>query len=382
MRFCFYVSLSLVVCFTACTAAKKTTVKPAIPITSLRFIDEYIIPPGTTVNGTVVGGLSSIDYDSANGVYYMISDDPGSRSDSRYYTATIQLSEKGIDTVLFTAVTTLLTAAGKPFADIRNDRTHSLDAESMRYNPNTGELIIGSEGQRFYDGKQWLLQNPAVFVHDRNGTFKDSFALPSNMQIYLQEKGLRHNSVFEGMTFADNYQHLYVNIESPIYEDGLPAGTKDSTAWIRINKFDVPTRKLLAQYAYGLDALRYAAQPTGAFQINGMTDMLDLGNDQFLVIERAFSTGHPSSDVRIYLADGSGATDISGVISLATHPPKKYFTKKKLFDFESLHRYIDNIEGVSFGPTLPNGHRTLLFIVDNDFIAERKSQLFLFEVIP
>lgn len=48
---------------------------------------------------------------------------------------------------------------------------------------------------------------------------------------------------------------------------------------------------------------------------------------------------------------------------------------------DDLGIYIDNIEGVSFGPLLPNGHKTLLFVADNNFSPIEKSQLLLFEVL-
>lgn len=49
---------------------------------------------------------------------------------------------------------------------------------------------------------------------------------------------------------------------------------------------------------------------------------------------------------------------------------------------DDLDRYIDNIEGVTFGPILPNGHRTLIFVADNNFSGRQKTQFLLFEVIP
>ena len=58
----------------------------------------------------------------------------------------------------------------------------------------------------------------------------------SNMHIQLKEKGPRHNSVFEGISFDDDYSHVYISVEEPIYEDGPRAGTGDSTALIRILK--------------------------------------------------------------------------------------------------------------------------------------------------
>ncbi len=47
---------------------------------------------------------------------------------------------------------------------------------------------------------------------------------------------------------------------------------------------------------------------------------------------------------------------------------------------DDLGRYVDNIEGITFGPTLPNGHRTLIFVADNNFSPLQKTQLLLFEV--
>jgi len=44
--------------------------------------------------------------------------------------------------------------------------------------------------------------------------------------------------------------------------------------------------------------------------------------------------------------------------------------------------YIDNVEGITFGPILPNGHRTLVLVADNNFAAFEKTQIFVFEIIP
>ena len=49
---------------------------------------------------------------------------------------------------------------------------------------------------------------------------------------------------------------------------------------------------------------------------------------------------------------------------------------------DALGIYVDNVEGITFGPTLPNGHRTLLLVADNNFAVFEKTQFFLFEIIP
>ena len=47
---------------------------------------------------------------------------------------------------------------------------------------------------------------------------------------------------------------------------------------------------------------------------------------------------------------------------------------------DNLGIYIGNVEGVTFGPLLPNGNRTLIFVVDNNFRATEKTQFLLFEI--
>ena len=47
---------------------------------------------------------------------------------------------------------------------------------------------------------------------------------------------------------------------------------------------------------------------------------------------------------------------------------------------DDLGIYIDNIEGITFGPILPDGKRSLLFVADNNFNPLEKTQFLLFEI--
>ncbi|HWH64308.1 MAG TPA: esterase-like activity of phytase family protein, partial [Ginsengibacter sp.] len=58
----------------------------------------------------------------------------------------------------------------------------------------------------------------------------------------------------------------------------------------------------------------------------------------------------------------------------------KTATKKLLLNMDNLGIYIDNIEGVTFGPILPDGKRSLLFVSDNNFDFLQKTQFLLFEI--
>ena len=45
-------------------------------------------------------------------------------------------------------------------------------------------------------------------------------------------------------------------------------------------------------------------------------------------------------------------------------------------------KHIDNIEGITFGKKLPNGHDTLVLVADNNFNKEQQTQIIAFEVLP
>jgi hypothetical protein len=51
-------------------------------------------------------------------------------------------------------------------------------------------------------------------------------------------------------------------------------------------------------------------------------------------------------------------------------------TKKLLVDLDTLGLpKVDNVEGVTWGPTLPDGERTLLLVSDNNFSASQITQV-------
>lgn len=370
--------LYLSVLFICSCAATSKSAKNVV-INKLQLLDEYDVPFNKPFNHTTIGGLSGIDYDRKQDQYYMISDDRSAIDPARFYTAKIILNGKKIDSVQFTGVTSLLQPDGKTYPNSKQDPVHTPDPESLRYNAAQNDYIWTSEGERIVKGGTVVLEDPSIFTIDRNGKFKDSFALPANMHMHATEYGTRQNGVFEGSTFTPDYKTLYVNVEEPLYEDGPRAGTGDSTGWIRIIKFDVASRKPVAQYAYQIDPVAYPAIPGDAFKINGIPDILYIGKDKLLIIERSFSTGRIPCTIRVYLADLSKATDVQSITSLrkASFVPA---SKKLLLNMDALGIYTDNIEGVTFGPQLPDGHQSLIFVSDNNFSSEEKTQFLLFEI--
>jgi hypothetical protein len=357
--------------------------QPALrSVSSLKLIGVKEVPHNLLFQGTTVGGLSGIDYDTAKQQYYMICDDRSSINPARYYTAKLFFTATSVDSVVFTEVHSLLQPDGSVYPNSKQDPKNTPDPEALRYDAKRNRITWSSEGERIVKGKDTVLENPAITMIDREGHFLDSFPLPQNLRMQATENGPRQNGVLEGMSFSDDYKYLWVNLEEPRYEDGPRAETTPDNAFIRFYKFDVATKKNIAQYAYRLEPVAYPATPATAFKVNGIPDILHIGGNKMLVMERSFSTGILPCTIKIFLADLTGAENIIRKTSLIKTPAKKPISKKLLLNMDALGIYIDNVEGMTLGPTLPNGHRTLVMVADNNFAEPERTQFFVFEIMP
>jgi hypothetical protein len=52
--------------------------------------------------------------------------------------------------------------------------------------------------------------------------------------------------------------------------------------------------------------------------------------------------------------------------------------KTLLFDLDTLGIPLDNVEGMTLGPTLPDGRRALVLVSDNNFATSQFTQFLLF----
>ena len=373
----FYITIVFITL--SCTSTKRIA-QITVNIRSLKFLSAYEIPFNAAYKHTVVGGLSGIDYDSKNKLYYLISDDRNDHNPVRFYTARIFFLQNRIDSLVFTDVKYILQPDGNIYPKRNQDAFKNPDPEAIRYNPLSRQLVWSSEGERVLKSDDTVLVNPAIVTIELNGMYTDSFALPANLLMHATEKGPRRNGVFEGISFADNFKTLFVSVEEPLYEDGPRADVVVNNAFIRVLKFNVASKNSIAHYAYKLEPIAYAPKPESGFKINGVSDILNLGNNKLLVIERSSSAGRLQNTIKLFVADLNGATDIS-LMKLKNNNSFIPATKKLLLNMDDLGIYTDNIEGVTFGPLLANGHKTLLFVADNNFSATEKTQVLLFEVI-
>lgn len=352
-------------------------------VSSLRFIGEKIVPFKQEYNGTTLGGFSGIDYRADNNSYYIMCDDASALQPVRYYTATLDFNQTSFSSVTFTGVTTLKRPDGTNFPSAATDPYNGVDPEGIRYDAAKKQIIWSNEGVRNVALTPAVLINPFLRTATPEGAYVAEFALPPLFRVQATENGTRSNGSFEGMSITPDGRYLFTAQEEPVYEDGPRAAAGLAGAVIRLVKYDKETRQPVAQYAYKLDAVHAAPVPANQFQLNGVVEVLALSDTKLLAMERSFAVGAtPDYVVKIYEIDLAAATDVSTQTSLvnATYTP---VTKRLVLDVATTGiKRVDNLEGMTLGPKLANGHSSLVIVADDNFGATQISQFLAFEVMP
>ena len=123
--------------------------------------------------------------------------------------------------------------------------------------------------------------------------------------------------------------------------------------------------------------------PASQFSVNGLVELLPLNNEFLIAMERSFSVGVAATgnSIKLYTVALPGATDINGVDSLAGKLDRvRPAHKTLLLDLDQLGIPLDNVEGLTLGPRLPNGRQSVVLVSDNNFAASQFTQFLLFEL--
>lgn len=343
---------------------------------SLRFIDAYVIPTGTQFEGVEFGGISGLEK-TQDGDYLAISDERGNEHGGpRFYHLSLDYDAKAFKKVTINSQHYFKQPNGKPFSDTQA----TVDPESIRVAPN-GHYYWVSEGN--FSTEPALRTQPHLHEVSPDGTFVKAFKIPP-VYYYADGKttGGRDNKLFESLT-VDDSGTVYIVNEDALVQDGNVA-TPRRPAWTRITAFDPKSGRSTAQYAYSLSYTPMNGNGVKKYTppLNGVTEMLALGNKSFLVIERAYAanTGHIIKLIKATITDKT--TDISNLKSLKDQTVIPMKKSQVLFIPPRYHGLVtDNIEGITWGKTLANGNRTLILVSDNNFAKHEETQFLAFEVI-
>lgn len=336
---------------------------------TLQFLGQQIIPTGTQFQGTEFGGLSGLAYDKRRNVFYALSDDPSQFDPARFYTLGIGVSG-GAPSVEILAVTTLRDASGQPFAPL------SLDPEGLALTRND-TLVITSEGfaNRLID--------PWVREFGLDGRELRALPVPAPfLPLADGSRGVRQNLGFESAGTTPNGRFVFTGTEAALVQDGPPS-TLAAGSPARLLRYDLRNGRLDRQYVYLTDPIAEPPVPAGAFAVSGLVELLPLNQRSLLAMERSFSVGAPGTGntIRLYDVSLARADNVNGFDSLAflltfVRPARKAL----LLDLDELGIPLDNVEGMDFGPRLPDGRSTLVLVSDNNFAPAQFTQFLLFAI--
>ena len=332
---------------------------------SLQLLSEVNIPGGTWFEGTCVGGLSALHYDPAGDRYFAVSD---GRRGARFYTLRIEivpgLDPDGEDRpriagVTFEGVVRLETREGLPYPDDR------VDPEGFVLRDATS-AYLSSEGVA-RDGVPPFID----VVHVGTGAWLATLPLPMAFRPRhddgTQTTGVRNNLGLESLSLSPDRRHLYTASESALAQDaeGIAAGVRHFARLLhfedRARPGGEPEWALAGQYLYPL------TMPEGDVVVHGLTELQALDDSgRLLALERTFArdVGLTVRLFEIRLSETRSQVDRSRLSPAARALP--VLDKREVLDFAELPILLENFEGLTFGPRLEDGSRTLFVLGDND----------------
>ncbi len=385
----------------------------------------------------VLGGLSGARVNEKNKEVYFVSDDKGSYDPPRIYVYNYDFDRNG-NFVLKENRTIYLSKMEKSRSYNYDgvvqekeqnvfDRFFSLDPEDLDFDKE-GNIYITSEVQggnsyeyinKFDSKGKWLetVKLPDVYSekkefveHEcpvRYKTIQEEQAFPkqrykyenifqTNSKTNLDRKigsdenervcgktvitqGLKSNKGFESLAFTPDKENLFIANEGTLYQDKIEGFFKDKEGEIRLTKLSKRDGKYKVESEY-LYLLEDEVD-------NGASAILPLSEDKVLVLERSWDNFKRKITARIYLADLTRAESVYNIDNKDVRRTKRRAQKKLIIDLDDIiedmgpgTKILDNFEGLSFGPTLPDGSKSLLLISDNNFSLNQRTILLLLKI--
>ena len=272
---------------------------------------------------------------------------------------------------------------GENFVGAAGSFNLRLDPEGIRVGPN-GTFYLSDE------------YGPYVFEFNRQGHLirrieippKFLIANPSNnpnMELLGNTAGRQANRGMEGLAISPDGTTLFGIMQNALIQDHGLSGLDRVGLNNRILKIDLATGET-HEYVYVLDAINRG---------QGVSEILAINDHEFLVLERDNRSNlqsPPQAPTRktIYKIDLTGATDVSGIESLPVGalPAGVTPVSKQLFinlldpDLNLAATIPEKIEGLTWGPDLPDGRHVLYVISDNDLNTALATQIFAFAIDP
>ncbi|MFI6868659.1 esterase-like activity of phytase family protein [Nocardia sp. NPDC050406] len=317
---------------------------------TIRHLDTRLLSDDLEFGGQRVGGLSGIDYTQGGTSFLAISDNRGESGPVRAYTLNLPIGADGkLGEPEFDRLITLLDANGAPYAP------RSVDPESVRWTPNHQGFLYTSEGEAKAGRAGFIREATLDGAYVRDLPVPDAFT--PRLEGGQLVSGIRDNLGFEAMDLARGASTVVAVSENALVQDG-PAASPEAESPSRLVQLHHATGAVVGEYVYPVDKV----EPGGLPVATGIAEILAVDPGRYLTLERSMVPG-TGFTARIYETSTDGADPISGAVSAATKP----MSKRLLFDFRANGIDPQCVEGMTWGPKLSGGARSLVLVSDNNF---------------
>lgn len=286
-----------------------------------------------------------------------------------------------IESITVESVTYLKDTNGQPLPP------DALDPEGIALSPQN-TLYISSEGINSKDIPPFLGEfDLATGQLIRSLPVPPSFIPAIDPDNRRQTQGIQPNQGLESLTLAPTGNvtapgeplRLFTLNESPLMQDLEPdsPGEGGRTRFLHYY-LGQGSPLLVAEHLYPLESVSFAL-------INGISEILALDNGgHFLTLERALTP--LGLQVKLFEISLAGATDIAnrpslkGDINNLTPVRKRLLLNLNTLTLTGQDQPVRNWEGMTLGPRLPDGSRSLILVSDNNFQPKEPTEFLLFRL--
>ncbi|MBP9837358.1 MAG: esterase-like activity of phytase family protein [Proteobacteria bacterium] len=346
---------------------------------------EIILPKEIISSNVKIGGISGAFYEKDSSIIRTISDD--NKGDVHGYDFNIELIKAPNIKFELNFL--------REFSIKSNKKFRICDSEDIDRDIYGYEYVV-SEG--CIDNSTLSNIEAGIFKVRKYGSTERRIS--SEVKTSLRfTKRIENNFGFEALCYEvdSNKKELLVTAnESALKRDDTPASFIKGSL-IRIARFSryEPKAPFIKEkeFAYEISSIPQAKlnrKDDIFLAINGLVDILALGNNRYLTLERAaiLYSDTKSKDkiidqmefsIRIFEIDLNAAYDVSEDKFLSIIDKSRITTKRLVLDLSSPEvldqiskdipssKRIDNFESLSYGPLLPNGNPSLILFADDNF---------------
>ncbi|MCY2942262.1 MAG: esterase-like activity of phytase family protein [Planctomycetota bacterium] len=359
--------------------------KTSIPGTASDLSNMKNLLEDKSPNNRLGGFGSAIAYTGQGNKYLLLPDrGPGDGANSyscRFHLAEITVLTQGkIDfkllktTLLKTPEGNPLTGLSKGFGPLGN----RFDPEGIRVLKN-GSILISDE------------YGPSVWLFDSTGKLKHKFLIPEKFLIQnksddaekefppFNKKGRVTNKGFEGIAISSDQKKWIAALQGSLIQDRNPSNSDLKTNGENLRFLETSIEgKHLREIVYKMESAK-----------NGVNEILAIGEEDYLVLERDSDAGESAGFKKIFRISTKNVTDVSKILELPSSKlPEGIVPVSKNLYLDLLDPkfglkgkdFPAKIEGLAFGPDLPDGRKLLIITTDNDFKPEEPTWIYAFAV--